>query len=157
MATTHRLSGRLKQGPADTLVDRIFDGTDWVRLHAMIRAELARNGYGASTLIQFLSRCLLNEEVRPMLRQLIVPDRSWKRRLKGAPLSASEMERMLAVGEVVREARRLYGGNVEAAEQFLTRPNARFGGQTPILAAATEGGAQAVRELLARVDEGAPV
>ncbi|MEP7002516.1 MAG: MbcA/ParS/Xre antitoxin family protein [bacterium] len=157
MASTHHSAARLKQGLTDTLVDGIFDGTDWMRLHATIRSGLAQNGYGASTLVRFLSRCLLNEEVRPMLRQLIVPDRSWKRRLQGAPLSASEMERMIAVGEVVREARRLYGGNVDAAEQFLTTPNARFAGQTPVLAAATEGGAQAVRELLARMDEGAPV
>ncbi|MEO8622599.1 MAG: MbcA/ParS/Xre antitoxin family protein [bacterium] len=157
MASTHHGAARLKQGLSDALVDGIFDGTDWMRLHATIRSGLAQNGYGAPTLSRFLSRCLLDEEVRPMLRQLIVPDRSWKRRLAGAPLSASEMDRMIAVGEVVREARRLYDGNEEAAERFLTMPNARFGGQTPILAAATEGGAQAVRELLARVDEGAPV
>ena len=143
--------------PSDLMVDGIFSGMDWMRLHALIRDGLARNGYGAGTLTRFLDLCLLTEEVRPMLRQLIVPERSWKRRLKGAPLSTSEMERMLAVGEVVRETRRIYGDDMEAADQFLTRPHARFAGQPPILAAATEGGAQAVRELLARIEEGAPV
>ena len=92
-----------------------------------------------------------------MLRRLIVPERSWKRRVKGSPLSASEMERLLAVGEVVRETRRLYGDEAVAAERFLTRPHPRLKGQSPILSAAMEGGAQAVRELLARMDEGAPV
>jgi putative toxin-antitoxin system antitoxin component (TIGR02293 family) len=155
MSVAH--SARSRRSLSDTLVDGIFDGTDWSRLHAMIRDGLPQNGYGASTITRFLSLCLLTEEVRPMLRRLLVPDRSWKRRLKGSPLSASELERMLAVGEVVRETRRLYGDNREAAERFLTAPHSRFGGKSPILAAASEGGAQAVRELLARMDEGAPV
>lgn len=142
---------------SDALVEGIFDGTDWIRLHAMIRSGLAREDYGAATVTRFLSLCLVTEEVRPMLRRLIVPERSWKRRVKGSPLSASEMERLLAVGEVVRETRRLYGDEAVAAERFLTRPHPRLKGQSPILSAAMEGGAQAVRELLARMDEGAPV
>ena len=157
MPVAHAAPPRSKRSPSDALVDGILDGTDWSRLYEMIRNNLPQNGYGAATVTRFLSLCLLREEVRPVLRRLLVPDRSWKRRLKGSPLSASELERMLAVGEVVREARRLYGNDAEAAERFLTAPHARFGGQSPILAAATEGGAQAVRELLARMEEGAPV
>ena len=91
------------------------------------------------------------------LLRLIVPERSWKRRLaEKAPLSAPELERMTDVGEVVREARRVYGGDTDAAEQFLTRPHRRFGGEAPILVAATEGGAQACAKPLARMEEGAP-
>lgn len=157
MKNTERSVAVARTSPSEMMVDGIFGGMDWMRLHAVIRTGLAQKGYGAETLNRFLVRCLLTEEVRPVLRQLIVPERSWKRRLKGALLSNSELERMLAVGEVVREARRIYGDNLEAADRFLTRPHPRFAGQPPILAAATEGGAQAVRELLARIEEGAPV
>ena len=157
MPSDQKPSLRAGQTFPDTFIDGMFNGTDWNRLHAMVRHGLTQEAYGASTVHRFLALCLVNEEMRTMLRRLIVPERSWKRRIGGrSPLSASEMERMIVVGEVVRETRRLYGGNTAAAETFLLRPHHRFAGQPPILVAATEGGAQAVRELLARMEEGAP-
>jgi putative toxin-antitoxin system antitoxin component (TIGR02293 family) len=63
---------------------------------------------------------------------------------------------MTQIGEVIREARRIYGGDSDAAMRFLTAPHRRLGNRAPILVAGGEGGAQAVRELLAQLEEGAP-
>ncbi len=147
-----------KHATARAFIEGIFGGRDWSLLHPLIRDGIQRQVFGASTVTQFLELCVNDEAVRRELRRAIVSERSWKRRMaERAPLSASEIERMVNVAEVVREVRRLYGGDSEAAEAFLTRPHRRFRGQAPILVAATEGGAQAVRELLGRMEEGAPV
>jgi putative toxin-antitoxin system antitoxin component (TIGR02293 family) len=158
MTTTQKPVRRPKQELSDAFVDGLFSGRDWSVLHALAQEGLARQAFGASTVERFLDRCVEDEHLRRALRELIVSDRSWKRRVaERAPLSAAELAHITGVGEVVREVRRIYGGNDKAAEQFLTHPNRRLGGMAPILVAATEGGAQAVRELLARMEEGAPV
>jgi putative toxin-antitoxin system antitoxin component (TIGR02293 family) len=147
-----------KQRLADAFVEGILTERDWNSLHDLIHDGLERQAFGAETVNRFLTLCVRDEAVRPALRRLIVSDRTWKRRVvEGAPLAPLELQKMTDVGEVVREVRRLYGGDADAAERFLTRPHRRFGGRAPILVAATEGGAQAVRELLARMEEGAPV
>jgi putative toxin-antitoxin system antitoxin component (TIGR02293 family) len=156
--TTTRKSRRLaRHDLAERFITGLFGGRDWSALRALLRDGLERGAFDASTVTRFLASCVRDESIRPALRRLIVRDRSWKRRVAdGSPLAAAELERMTAVGEVVREVRRLYGGDVAAAEQFLTLPHKRLGSQPPILVAATEGGAQAVRELLGRMEEGAP-
>jgi putative toxin-antitoxin system antitoxin component (TIGR02293 family) len=149
---------RTKQELADAFIDGLFSGRDWRELHLLAQDGLDRQAFGASTVERFLDQCVRDPHVRRGLRALVVSDRSWKRRVaEKAPLSPAELAHITDVGEVVREARRLYGGNDEAVEQFLTRPHRRLGGIAPILVAATEGGAQAVRELLARMEEGSPV
>jgi putative toxin-antitoxin system antitoxin component (TIGR02293 family) len=141
----------------DAFLEGLFSGLDWRALHAIILDGIHRAAFGAATMNQFLDRATSHEDIRLDLRNAIVSERSWKRRVADkSPLAPAEVERMTDVGEVVREVRRIYGGNLDASEKFLTSPHPRLGGRPPILVAASEGGAQAVRELLARMEEGAP-
>jgi uncharacterized protein (DUF2384 family) len=65
---------------------------------------------------------------------------------------------MASVARAVREARRLWPEPDHAtAEKFLTTPHPRLHNETPMKIAASEGGLPAVLELLARIEEGAPV
>lgn len=139
-------------------VEGLFGGSDWLHLRAVIERGVESKAFGAGTLTKFLAHAVRSDEIRKALRDSIVSERSWKRRVsEQSPLSAAEVERMTDVGEVVREVRRVYGGDVDAADKFLTTPHHQFKGRPPILVAASEGGAQAVRELLSRMEEGAPV
>jgi len=123
----------------------------------MIRVGLQQRSFGAATLQRLLTEVVTDTGTRLALRRAIVSGRSWKRRVADrSPLSPLELGRMTHVGEVVREARRVYGGDVMAAEKFLMTPHRRLGNLAPILVAAGEGGAQAVRELLDRLEEGVP-
>ncbi|HEY8175202.1 MAG TPA: MbcA/ParS/Xre antitoxin family protein [Gemmatimonadaceae bacterium] len=151
------MATRPKRDFSYAFVHGLFKGRDWNALHKVISEGVRRRAFGAPTVTLFISYAVTDEDIRRDLRSAIVSDRSWKRRVADkSPLSPAEVERMTDVGEVIREVRRLYGGDEAAADKFLTTPHRRFGGRPPILVAATEGGAQAVRELLARMEEGAP-
>lgn len=135
---------------------RLFRGDDWRSLHELIQTGLEKNAFRAHTVNEFLEHAITEAAARSALRPWLVTDRSWKRRVsEKSPLSAAELDRLADVGEVVREARRIWG-ELDAAERFLTRPHPRLRGGKPIEVAATEGGAQAVRELMSRIEEGAP-
>lgn len=157
MGASRRSRNRTAAATAEALVKGIFEGQDWGALHRIVADGLERGVFKAPAVTRFLSYAVRDAAMQKDLRSAIVSDRSWKRRVsEAAPLSAWEVERMLDVGEVVRESRRLYGGDEDAAERFLTTPHPRLDGQPPVLVAAAEGGAQAVRELLGRMEEGAP-
>ena len=157
---TGRRSPQKRRGArsdSDVLVDGLFGGHDWTRLHSVVREGVERGAFGAPTVTRFLARATEDESIRRQLRDAVVAGRSWKRRVDDrSPLSSAELQRLTQVAEVVREARRVYGGNDAAAERFLTAPHRRLGDRPPIIVAASEAGAQAVRELLSRLEEGAP-
>lgn len=135
---------------------RLFRGDDWKSLHQLIQTGLRKKSFKAQTVTDFLEHAVSEATARTDLRPYLVTDRSWKRRVsEKSPLSAAELDRLADVGEVVREARRIWG-QPDAAERFLTRPHPRLQGKKPIEVAATEGGAQAVREMMSRIEEGAP-
>ncbi len=135
---------------------RLFRGDDWKSLYQLIQAGLDKKAFRAQTVTEFLEHAITESTARSALRPYLVTERSWKRRVsEKSPLSAVELDRLTDVGEVVREARRIWGDNA-AAERFLTRPHPRLCGKRPVEVAATEGGAQAVRELMSRIQEGAP-
>ena len=137
-------------------ITSLFRGDDWSSLHQLIQAGLEKNAFKAYTVTEFLELAVNEATARSALRPYIVTDRSWKRRVaEKSPLSAAEVDRLADVGEVVRAARRIWG-SPDTAEPFLTRPHPRLQGKKPIEVAATEGGAQAVRELMSRIEEGAP-
>jgi putative toxin-antitoxin system antitoxin component (TIGR02293 family) len=148
---------RAKRDLEEAYLAGLFGGRDWSGLYRIIHEGIDRGAFGAPTVNRFLLFAVQNETIRHDLRGSIVSDRTWKRRVaEKSPLAPAEVERMTHVGEIVREVRRLYGGDRDAAEKFLTTPHRRLGGRPPILVAASEGGAQVVRELLARMEEGAP-
>jgi len=148
---------RAKHDLGEAFVQGLFEGRDWSVLHRIIHEGIRREAFGAPTLHRFLLFAIRDDAIRLDLRNSIVSNRTWKRRVaEKSPLAPAEVERMTAVAEIVREVRRLYGGDRDAADRFLSTPHRRFGGRAPILVAATEGGAPAVRELLSRMEEGAP-
>ncbi len=113
--------------------------------------------FGADVVESFLGRTITNKDVRPDVRQSLVSERSWKRRKGPKPvLSPAEVSRLVDVGHVVRQARRLWQ-NDALAEKFLTTPHPRLHGREPMRVAASPGGLPAVLELLQRIEEGAPV
>lgn len=138
-------------------VEGVFGARDWMQLRDVIRRGIESRAFGAATLTAFLAHAARDDATRRALLRAIVSERSWKRRVSAqSPLSPAEVERMADVAEVVREVRRVYGGDAAAADRFLASPHPRLDGRAPILIAASEGGAQAVRELLLRMEEGAP-
>lgn len=151
-------SHRAHRAVSHAFVDGLFGGRDWLELHGLIQHGLERHAFTAATVRAFLARAVHQKSLRGPLRQTIVSDRSWKRCMaEGRALSRVELRSMVDIGDVIRAARRVYGGDTEAAERFLTIPRRELGGQPPIVVATTVGGAQAVRECLARIEEGAPV
>jgi putative toxin-antitoxin system antitoxin component (TIGR02293 family) len=130
---------------------------DWGDVYEVTKAGIAERAFSAATVESFLVEAIAQKDTRPTLRGMLVSERSWKRRRKGqTPLSAAEVERIVSVGKLVREARRLWPDRA-VAEKFLTTPHPRLHGEAPMKAAATEGGLPAVMELLERIEEGAPV
>lgn len=158
MSSRRAIISPRKADLSSAFVEGLFGGRDWIHLRVVIKRGVENKAFGATTLATFLAHAVHSDEIRKELRDTIVSERSWKRRVaEKSPLSTAEVERMTDVGEVVREVRRVYGGDVDAADKFLTTPHHQFEGRPPILVAASEGGAQAVRELVSRMEEGAPV
>ncbi|HEX4684420.1 MAG TPA: antitoxin Xre/MbcA/ParS toxin-binding domain-containing protein [Gemmatimonadaceae bacterium] len=142
---------------SEAFVQGLSEGRNWSAIYKLVREGVSQGAFGANTVERFLEYASPESDTRRIVREAIVGNRSWKRRVADrSPLSPAEMERMTNVAEVVREARRIYGGDVDAAERFLASPHKRLGGEPPIIVAAAEGGGQAVREVLARLEEGAP-
>jgi len=154
---SRRVAERTAHPYTHSFVDQLLEGADWTHLHGLIHDGVQRRALGAAALQRFLAGAVDDAAMRLAVRAAIVSGRSWKRRVADrSPLSPLELERMTHVGEVVREARRVYGGDAAAAERFLVAKHRRLDRRAPILVAADEGGSQAVRELLARLEEGAP-
>ena len=153
-----KTSTRRKEEISSDFVEGVFRNRDWAELYSIVRAGIEMGAFRAPTVDKFGRSAVQDERHQVELRYSIVSERSWKRRVvEKTPLSSAEVERMTDVGEVVREARRVYGGDEDAADRFLTQPHPRLQNRPPVLVAASEAGAQAVRELLARMEEGAPV
>lgn len=137
----------------------IFSDKDWIAVYLDLQKGIERKAFSAATVESFLDLAVENKEVRPLLLRWLVSERSWKRRERGkTALSATEVSRIASVGRVLREARRLWPEPGHAtAEKFLVTPHPRLHGESPLKVAASDGGLPAVLELLARIEEGAPV
>lgn len=86
----------------------------------------------------------------------IIPEATYRRNQKARKALSREMsERLYEVGRVVEAAKRTYGGDVEAARRFLSRPHPLLDGRSPLaLAQASSAGADAVINLMRRADAG---
>lgn len=137
----------------------IFSDRDWIDVYRVLQTGLERRAFSSATVESFLRRAFASKDVRPSVLGWLVSERSWKRRKSGrSALSPAEVARIASVGRVVREARRLWPEPGHAtAEKFLVTAHPRLRGESPIQVAASDGGLPAVLELLARIEEGAPV
>jgi len=90
---------------------------------------------------------------KDLLAALRIPASTFHRRLAAnEPLSPSESEKVLRLGELMRRAEATFGG-ARAARDWLTAANLALG-DTPLALIDTEAGAAQVRRILATLDYG---
>lgn len=82
-----------------------------------------------------------------------IPSSTLSRRRKEKRLSAAESERLYRFVQLLERATDVLE-DAEYARAWLSTPNDAFGGKTPLDTAKTEPGAQAVHNLLTRVEYG---
>ncbi|MBZ0272232.1 DUF2384 domain-containing protein [bacterium] len=152
------LRGRESEISKKFLAD-LFGNKDWSAVYADIQEGIAKKAFNAATVESFLEQAFLDETTRASFRPYLVSDSSWKRRRKEkTPLSNTEVERMTNVGLVARRAFHIWTEPGRPfAEKFLTSPHPLLDGQSPVNVAVSEGGLQVVLDLIARIEEGAPV
>jgi len=80
--------------------------------------------------------------------------RTLERRRREGRLHADESDRLSRLAMLLEQATRLFEGDVGRAAHWLRSAKRALGGATPLDYAATEPGAQEVRELLARLEHG---
>jgi putative toxin-antitoxin system antitoxin component (TIGR02293 family) len=85
----------------------------------------------------------------------LVPEGSYKRRVKTGQLTPAESERIARVAHVVALTEHVWG-DPEAARQFLRTPHPELGDRRPIEVAVDEFGARHVEEILYGIMHGLP-
>ena len=88
-----------------------------------------------------------------LLEWLQVAPRTWARRKHAGRFDMLESDRVARLGRLVRRARNVLGGPDEA-RQWLALPNRALQGRSPFDVSATEVGAEAVFDLLGRLEHG---
>ncbi len=89
----------------------------------------------------------------------VVPEATFRRaRKSGKALSREHSERLYEMGRVVDALGRVYRGDRNAIETFLTRPHPLLDGETPFdVARSSSAGAEAVLNLIRRAEAGMAV
>lgn len=86
------------------------------------------------------------------LHRVIAPARTLAHRRKQGRLNQEQSERALRVAEVLARAEEIFGR--EKAHTWLRRPTVALEGETPLSLLDTQPGAEAVLNLLGRIDHG---
>lgn len=77
-----------------------------------------------------------------------------RRRQKGSHFTPEESDRLYRVVSVFRHAVELFDGDQKMAAHWLTEPARALGGETPLSYLDTEVGAEAVHDLIRRIEYG---
>jgi putative toxin-antitoxin system antitoxin component (TIGR02293 family) len=88
-----------------------------------------------------------------LLAWLQIAPRTWARRKQAGRFDMLESDRLARLGRLVRRARNVLGGPNEA-KVWMASPNRALQGRTPFDVAGTEVGAEAVFDLLGRLEHG---
>ncbi|MDP2292432.1 MAG: DUF2384 domain-containing protein [Actinomycetota bacterium] len=91
--------------------------------------------------------------VAAVLEWLSISPRTWVRRKKQGTLDVLESDRLARLHRLVRRATRVLGG-AEEGRTWLTTSQRALQHRTPLDVAATEVGAEAVFQLLGRIEHG---
>ena len=110
-----------------------------------------RSGVPVSVVAQLTSE--LGVSTPALLAWLQVAPRTWARRKKSGRFDMLESDRLARLGRLARRAGSVLGGSDEA-RTWLSVGNRAFGGRTPFDVASTEVGAEAVFDLLGRLEHG---
>lgn len=76
------------------------------------------------------------------------------RRRKEGRLSKQESDRLYRIGSVFQDVTRLFEGDKTRAARWMNRPERALGNNTPLKHLDTEAGAEAVRNLVGRLEHG---
>jgi putative toxin-antitoxin system antitoxin component (TIGR02293 family) len=95
----------------------------------------------------------LGVSTNELLTWLHMPARTWARRKQAGTFDMLESDRIARLGRLIKRASKVLGGQ-HAARTWLTTPNRALRGRTPFAAADTETGAEAVFDLLGRLEHG---
>ncbi len=91
--------------------------------------------------------------VSAILDWLSIAPRTWARRKQGGVLDTLESDRLARLTRLIRRASKVLGG-VDEGRVWLTTPSRAFDRRTPLEVASTEVGAEAVFQLLGRIEHG---
>ena len=95
----------------------------------------------------------LQRPVAEVLEWLSISPRTWVRRKQQGVLDVLEGDRVARLHRLVRRAQAILGGVAEG-RTWLTTPQHALHRRTPLAVAATEVGADAVFQLLGRIEHG---
>jgi putative toxin-antitoxin system antitoxin component (TIGR02293 family) len=110
-----------------------------------------RNGVPVTVVAQLTAE--LGIGTPALLAWLQVAPRTWARRKQTGRFDMLESDRLARLGRLIRRARKVLGGSAEA-RTWMTVGNRALGGRTPFEVAGTEVGAEAVFDLLGRLEHG---
>ena len=114
-------------------------------------AEAVREGLPIRVVDELVARGALSAEE---VERLVIPRRTLAhRRHKRQRLSRDESDRLARIARVVAHAEDVLG-DIEAARQWLRRPNRALEGRRPLDTLDTDGGARAVEAVLDRSAHG---
>ena len=125
-----------------------------VRGLADLREEIAR-GLRVAALHNTAEHVFTDPAARRRFLYRIVPEGSYKRRVKTGRLTPAESERTARVAHVVALAEYVWD-DPEAAREFLITPHPELGDRPPIEVAVDEFGARHVEEILHGILHGLP-
>ncbi|HZA67315.1 MAG TPA: antitoxin Xre/MbcA/ParS toxin-binding domain-containing protein [Geminicoccaceae bacterium] len=125
-----------------------------VRGLADLREEIAR-GLRLAALHNTAEHIFPDPAARKRFLYRVVPEGSYKRRLKTGQLTPAESERTARVAHIAALADYVWE-DPEAARAFLTTPHPELGDRPPIEVAVDEFGARHVEEILHGILHGLP-
>ncbi len=85
---------------------------------------------------------------------LEIPPRTLTRRRQTGRLRSDESDRLFRAARVVGRILALYDGNLAEACEWLESPQRALGGAVPLTLAATDHGAQAISDIIGRIEYG---
>jgi len=110
-----------------------------------------RSGVPVAAVAQLTSE--LGVTTQTLLSWLQVSTRTWARRKQAGRFDMLESDRLARLGRLVRRAKSVLGGSAQARAWMMT-PNRALQRRTPFDVAGTEVGAEAVFDLLGRIEHG---
>jgi putative toxin-antitoxin system antitoxin component (TIGR02293 family) len=136
----------------------VLGGRTALRRTVRTESELAgviKAGMPVRAVASVVGQIAADRDVWATVRDVIVPEGTYKRRLKEGRLSVGEGERAARLALIFATARHVLGDDGEA-RRFLHEPHRELGGEKPIVAAETELGARQVEALLWKIYYGVP-
>jgi putative toxin-antitoxin system antitoxin component (TIGR02293 family) len=125
-----------------------------VRGLADLRGEIAR-GLRLVALQKTAERIFPDPAARKRFLYRIVPEGSYKRRLRSGQLTPAESERTARVAQVIALAEDVWR-DPDDARHFLTTPHPELGDRPPVEVAVEDFGARHVEEILEGIRHGLP-